>query len=822
MKRTVLLLITSLLLLSSCKFAQSLNNSLGLKAPEDRNYLTVFADLDSKDYKLVDLGDEFRWGETKITLGQLLKDVNFSDWYSGLKNEEWNKVGIYAPETDRGLLTENIEFTISKNEAFYVGWDSPFEKIRIRANNFTKQYFEYYLPYRYAYDKEIELKYVDVRSDDYFNEWLNGLDSSVNVGSGYYAPYSPVGFTDQIATSSNYNSLENKKSVSINKWKVYVNIGWVPNTLITGFSVYANDGSEMESSRYFALDGEYESFDVSWNYLVSSDDGFLDWYNGLSRPGFGKIGIGAQRDEDWGLISPESSSSLNTIKLQEFNNKLYVIWGPEVSYVDINANNGTNDSFRFYLPASSSRLKLTWNMLERNDEFMAWYKRLSDHSRGIYTLGLSFESGSSKETSINILQYDSTSYCEVSSYNNTLNVVYGSYDDEIGLWMDFAGVPSFIAGESYQSRYAVTKETAAFVKSVEFSSDNPLVAYVDPHGLVSALSEGSACITFKAVSYNGRSFISSYWITVNTDSVFKKISELESYVSDCAMSADGTKQVIAAENRILYSFDSGKTWVPKYFNVSGFVARLGMSPSGEVVTAVFQKFEENTNSLEIVLIKDDGNTYSTVDYVSGAYSYLGKTVVSNDGKVIAFSNFITPSTANIYISNDGGTTWTIHQVSDGNRLAVSASGKNVAYSSTGKICYSSDYGNSFSEINFLSGNTKINELKLSVDGSVILALVDTIGRPEIYKIIDGSLSGTITTTGIGNVQNMYVSPDCKGIIYKDDSNSLYYSTDQGMSWNRIFETMAISPDLYITDNMKEVYFYNGFDRKLTVYRWNRY
>lgn len=819
MKRTVLLLITSLLLLSSCKFAQSLNNSLGLKAPEDRNYLTVFADLDSKDYKLVDLGDEFRWGETKITLGQLLKDVNFSDWYSGLKNEEWNKVGIYAPETDRGLLTENIEFTISKNEAFYVGWDSPFEKIRIRANNFTKQYFEYYLPYRYAYDKEIELKYVDVRSDDYFNEWLNGLDSSVNVGSGYYAPYSPVGFTDQIATSSNYNSLENKKSVSINKWKVYVNIGWVPNTLITGFSVYANDGSEMESSRYFALDGEYESFDVSWNYLVSSDDGFLDWYQGLSKPGLGKNGISSQKDTDWGVLHPNSPN--NTIILRGENINLYVNWGQEVSYIDINANNGTSDSFRFYPSVSDPRLKLTWNMLERNDQFMAWYKGLSDHSRGIYTLGLSTQSYSSQDVSLDICQYDSDYSCSISTSNNTLYVVYGSYVETNYAFFDFLSVPSFIAGESYQARYSVSRESAPSVKSIEFSSDKPSVASIDNHGLLSARSEGDAVITFKVNTYSGNSYTNICSVAVNRNSVFKKITEFESYAGTYAVSADGTKQVLAEGSQFVFSSDSGKTWRSKRINDLGYCYRLCMSPSGETIMAIVQNYGDS-ESFDIVLIKDEGNTYSTVYSVSGMYSYSGKMSVSNDGNTIAFSHYDSNSNGNVYISNNGGKDWRVHLISGRNGVAVSASGKNVVYSSSDKVFYSRDYGNTFSELNFWLSNAIVEELKISSDERTILALVNQAGNKEIYKIVDGSLSNVITPAGSDYIYNMYVSPDCNGIIYRGNNSWLYYSTDAGMSWNRISERMVTSPELFITNNMKETYFYHSFNGTTSIYRWNRY
>ncbi|MCQ2585999.1 MAG: glycoside hydrolase [Treponema sp.] len=819
MKRTVLLLITSLLLLSSCKFAQSLNNSLGLKAPEDRNYLTVFADLDSKDYKLVDLGDEFRWGETKITLGQLLKDVNFSDWYSGLKNEEWNKVGIYAPETDRGLLTENIEFTISKNEAFYVGWDSPFEKIRIRANNFTKQYFEYYLPYRYAYDKEIELKYVDVRSDDYFNEWLNGLDSSVNVGSGYYAPYSPVGFTEQIATSSNYNSLENKKSVSINKWKVYVNIGWVPNTLITGFSVYANDGSEMESSRYFALDGEYESFDVSWNYLVSSDDGFLAWYQGLSKPGLGKNGISSQKDTDWGVLHPNSPN--NTIILRGENINLYVNWGQEVSYIDINANNGTSDSFRFYPSVSDPRLKLTWNMLERNDQFMVWYKGLSDHSRGIYTLGLSTQSGSSQDVSLDICQYDSDYSCSISTSNNTLYVVYGSYVETNYAFFDFLSVPSFIAGESYQARYSVSRESAPSVKSIEFSSDKPSVASIDNHGLLSARSEGDAVITFKVNTYSGNSYTNICSVAINRNSVFKKITEFESYAGTYAVSADGTKQVLAEGSQFVFSSDSGKTWRSKRINDLGYCYRLCMSPSGETIMAIVQNYGDS-ESFDIVLIKDEGNTYSTVYSVSGMYSYSGKMSVSNDGNTIAFSHYDSNSNGNVYISNNGGKDWRVHLISGKNGVAVSASGKNVVYSSSDKVFYSRDYGNTFSELNFWLSNAIVEELKISSDERTILALVNQAGNKEIYKIVDGSLSNVITPAGSDYIYNMYVSPDCNGIIYRGNNSWLYYSTDAGMSWNRISERMVTSPELFITNNMKETYFYHSFKGTTSIYRWNRY
>lgn len=820
MKKTVLHLITSLFLISSCKFAHSLNNSLGLKAPEDRNFLTVFSDLDSKDYMLVDLGDNFQWDGTKITLGQLLKDEKFSTWFNGLKNENWNKVGIYAPETDRGLLTEDIEFTVSKNEAFYVGWDSPFEKIRIRANNFSNQYFEYYLQYRYAYDKEIELNFNDVCKDHYFNKWLSDLGSSVDVGSDNYVPYSPVGFTDEIATSSNYYSLENKKSVLINKWKVYINIGWIPDTLLTGFTVFANDGSEYESSRYFPLDDEYENFDVTWNYLVSSDDGFLAWYNGLSKPGYGKIGLSTQRNGNWDFISSESYSVMDTISVQGSNNKLYVIWEPEISYVEIKANNGTEDSFLFYPPVSSSRLRLTWNMLERNDQFMDWYKGLSDHSRGKYTLGLSTQSGSSQDVSLDICQYDSDYSCSISTSNNTLYVVYGSYVETNYAFFDFLSVPSFIAGESYQARYSVSRESAPSVKSIEFSSDKPSVASIDSHGLLSARSEGDAVITFKVNTYSGNSYTNICSVAVNRNSVFKKITEFESYADTYAVSADGTKQVLAEGSQFVFSSDSGKTWRSKRINDLGYCYRLCMSPSGETIMAIVQNYG-GSESFDIVLIKDEGKTYSTVYSVSGKYYSLGQMAVSNDGKVIAFSH----SETNIYVSNDGGTTWKLYSVSGGNGLAVSASGKNVAYASSGKIYYSSDYGNNFSEINLSSGSARIEELRMSADGRVILSLVNDGDDSEIYKIVDGSQAGTITPAGRGSIYNMYVSSDCKGIIYRGDANNLYYSTDQGMLWNTIPERMAIWPDLYITENMKEVYFhysYYSFNGKVAIYRWKRY
>ena len=114
---------------------------------------------------------------------------------------------------------------------------------------------------------------------------------------------------------------------------------------------------------------------------------------------------------------------------------------------------------------------------------------------------------------------------------------------------------------------------------------------------------------------------------------------------------------------------------------------------------------------------------------------------------------------------------------------------------------------------------------MSADGSVILSLVNDGDDPEIYKIVNGSLAGTITPAGRGSIYNMYVSSDCKGIIYRGDDNNLYYSTDQGMFWNTIPERMAIWPDLYITENMKEVYFhysYYSFNGKVAIYRWKRY
>ncbi len=93
------------------------------------------------------------------------------------------------------------------------------------------------------------------------------------------------------------------------------------------------------------------------------------------------------------------------------------------------------------------------------------------------------------------------------------------------------------------------------------------------------------------------------------------------------------------------------------------------------------------------------------------------------------------------------------------------------------------------------------------------------------KTIIIDFDGTVCPSAETIITKMYPKYKSKGIIYRGDANNLYYSTDQGMFWNTIPERMAIWPDLYITENMKEVYFhysYYSFNGKVAIYRWKRY
>jgi len=807
MKKLIPFFTLLLLTFSSCKFAQHLNDFMDLKAPEDKKLLTVFSDLDSSDYIIVDLGDGFVWGRSKLSLNKLLNNEKFAVWYNSRVNGEWKKVGVYVPDCDLGLCDGDRAFYLDKNDVMYIGWNSPFDKVRLRANRFNdKEVFDYYFPESYDYNALVTLNYSDICKDGKFNSWLANLGNTVSVGnSSYY--YTPTGFVDEKVDSNNYYNQKISKAISVNKWRVFVNLGWITTSLISGITIHANRYENDTNTYYVSLDDSYERFNVDWNYLAG-DSGFLNWYNSLSKSGSGKLGLSYSKDSDWVGIYEGSNSSIELGGSPE----LYIIWGSEVSSVTVHAG---KESTKIYFSSGNARIRLTWNMLERNNSFMTWYKDLTDTSSKVYTKGLSSSKNGSEA---DLCQYcNNNSWIEITSDNNDLYVVYENKyakNDYLGCGITVSSSLYLVPGETLQSRYWVEENSAYYVDSISFSTSDSSVAVVDGHGLITARGTGSCQINFTVTDYSGTEHSESDTVYVSSNPKFELLNNFRETDSGWysvsldyySASDDGKIQAVIYQSRLYRSDNYGRSWKKVTITSSDSYSNYNsvkVSHSGKTFAV--------SAGRKIYVSEDYGKSfYNELTIDEKDFSSVYVLGISDDAETLVYNYYsydLKLYLLNIYRKNSESFGYGINP----DNFSMSASGQCLAYSYGSDIFYSDDYGKNINT--FASANSY--KFFMTSDGLTVFYR----NGSQFYKAgVKTAAVEIINIPSFIDSDSWSVSPDGSGIAYYDYSEGkVYYSTNGGDTWNSISQNITYPSGIFVTNNCSEIF----LTYKTGLYRWRR-
>lgn len=798
MKRFLVILFTTFLMFSSCKFAEALNAKVGLQAPADANIITVFSDFETSNYCVVDLGKDFKWNSTKLTLNKLLENEKFSAWYYSLTNEQWNTVGIYDPYTEKGLLSGDTEFTVSKREAFCVGWNSPFERIRILANNETNKFFDYKFDKTiYAYDEEVEISYGSLCEDFNFSEWQNGLDYfKVQAEEGYYFDLYPTKFVKEEITGTNYNSVQLYSSVKVTKWNFFVRLGWSSNRTFNTLRFHSNNGEDDVYT--LVLDDFYTEYTLSWDELMM-DESFKSWYDSITKEGYVKRGIGLQNGGSF--FGPYDSSLWS---FDAYLTDFYVIWEKTVDSVKIYANNGTKVSYTISLPGDSSNYNLSWLDLEKDDGFMTWYKALENGSE--YKLGLGNKNG---EIFIHQYNTNNSHYIYSSSSGNELYVIWNKKFAEPS-WCNLQtnGLNYISAGESVQLLYYAEGYSSddgfyaydVGIESVAFTSNNPEVAEVDAHGLVTGKSSGTAEISITMYSYTGQTVTTTTNVYVSENSEFERF-EIP-YMNAIVMSDNG--QILAGSDSygVYVSTDYGKNWNKSFsFDTYSSYNNIVMSPFGSCIVLQRESYVSINDGWvrEIYLSTDSGKSFSSLVTLD---SYVNNLCVSDDGLKIFYSREYGLSESMERVTDnwytlDGGNTWSTFlpgQCIDA--LRISSSGEHIVCGTTKGMYYSQNYGSSFE---LISEEIGINNVHMSSDGTRIAYIKES--TPYIYDVYNKT--SEVINTPVNSVysDNFFISPDLTKYLvrqYETDSYGSYYYN--GFSWNKLNQKIPDYSRILLSDN----------------------
>jgi len=275
----------------------------------------------------------------------------------------------------------------------------------------------------------------------------------------------------------------------------------------------------------------------------------------------------------------------------------------------------------------------------------------------------------------------------------------------------------------------------------------------------------------------------------------------EQLISSVAMSADGSKIVATVNEGYIYvSNDSGVTWITSTSAGSRKWSSVAMTPDGNKIVAAVKLSSPNGVGGYIYVSSDGGQTWNEREYGgpnpfnSAENQGWNSVAISEDGQRIVAAATLRGT----YISNDGGVTFVASSSSvvanqifssvvmsaDGNKLAAvrdSTSSKQVFLSIDGGVTWT---------ISTTSGTRRSTALAMTPDGTKIVVggYLDNTGF--IHASTDNGLTWTdstptIFTNLIQIIDAVAMSADGSKIVATVNEGYIYVSNDSGVTWVQV-------------------------------------
>lgn len=204
------------------------------------------------------------------------------------------------------------------------------------------------------------------------------------------------------------------------------------------------------------------------------------------------------------------------------------------------------------------------------------------------------------------------------------------------------------------------------------------------------------------------------------------------YWEDIASSSDGSRLVAVAQGAIVTSTDSGATWTEHAPTGSANYHAVASSADG-LKLAVAADSGSTGISTSIIFISADGGLTWTTPTVTGRTSAWMDITSSADGSRL----YAVESVGGIFTSSDSGVTWTMTSSGTGlwRTVATSADGTRVSVTngnSGGGVHTSGDSGVSWAK-HIFSGAADVFSVAMSADGSSIAVGTNSSSDPVTSK-----------------------------------------------------------------------------------------
>ncbi len=415
---------------------------------------------------------------------------------------------------------------------------------------------------------------------------------------------------------------------------------------------------------------------------------------------------------------------------------LYALWGSTYT-ITFDANGGSGTMEDEVVLQDSSTVTLTANTYTYGDYVFTGWATTSDAT------SIEYEDEGSISVTGDITLY--------AVWNTTPHITFnanggsGSMDPEY-----------FTSGVSFTLSACTFTRTDYSFDGWATSADSTDVTYTDEQENVYL----SASVTLYAVWVDPVSVtgieVSSSTVTMSVGDTFQlsaEISPSNAYDQDVTWTSDDTDVVTVSDDGLLTGIAAGTAGITL------------TSDDGSYVDACSVTVDEFPFTLCTASPSHSGSWYSIA--------------VSEDGSFIIASD----QYAEIYTSEDSGTTWTEQTGAPSDtmyNLSVSSNaGLIAAYASDGYIYTSSDKGVSWTE-QTKSGSRDWSDIAVSADGTFIAACVD---GGYIFTSADSGSSWTAqTSAGSKNWNSIAVSEDGSVILAGPSSGYLYKSSDSGDTW----------------------------------------